>query len=390
MISGLVFWFSVGLVVYVYAGYPLIVTGLARLRSPTTWAGTDRPKVTLIIAAYNEAPEIGPKLEAALTLDYPEELLQIIVAADGSNDETADIARGFANRGVEVFHQPERRGKMAAISRAAQWATGEILVFSDANNRFDRDAIEALVAPFSSQQIGMTIGYKTVTGPDGLGHSEGAYWKYEAHIRRMETRLGCTVGVNGEIFAIRRDLFRAAPPGTINDDQWMSHQLIMEGHDVVFCPGAISRELVSQSATDERERRTRMVAGQYQIFGNPWKSLPWRRPMHTWMFISHKLLRPAVPFGMVGAGFGALGALVSADPSGGAVALAGWWAVFAVVAQAGFYLMAAIGGRIRGLAKVTYVPRFLVDSNLAALRGLWRHLTGSQTALWDRVERATQ
>jgi cellulose synthase/poly-beta-1,6-N-acetylglucosamine synthase-like glycosyltransferase len=383
---GTLFWASAMFAVYVYAGYPLVLTALARLRSAPRWPAADLPKVTLLIAAYDEERQIEPKLEAVLDLDYPRELLQVIVAADGSTDATADIVREFGGRGVELVHRPERAGKMAAIERAAAWATGEILVFSDANNRFDVDAIRRLVAPFAASRVGMTIGYKTVTGPDGLGRSEGAYWRYEAHIRRMETRLGCTVGVNGEIFAIRRELFRPAPAGTINDDQWMSHRIIVEGHDVVFCDDAISREQVSATAADEKERRARMVAGQYQILGNPVRALPWRRPIVTWMFLSHKVFRPLVPFAMIGAIVGALGAALQSGGTGIA-GLAGAWAWVALGGQAVFYLLAAAGRTLGRWTPVGYVPRFLVDSNVAALRGTWRHLTGSQTAVWDRVER---
>jgi len=388
MSAAWVFWIAVGFIGYVYAGYPLLITAIAATRRRPTWRPAPLPKVTLIIAAYNEEAEIGAKLDAVQGLDYPAELLQVIVAADGSTDRSAEIVRARAGE-VELVHRPAREGKMAAIGRAATWATGDILVFSDANNRFDVSAIRELVAPFAEPRVAMTVGYKTVTGDDGLGHSEGAYWRYESHIRRMETRLGCTAGVNGEIWAIRRELFRTAPPGVINDDQWTSHQLIMEGHDVVFCPEAVSRETVSASAADERERRTRMVAGQYQIFGRLHRALPWRRPVVTWMLLSHKVFRPLVPFAMIAAAIAAPLAAVTAPASGGFLALGGGWGVAAAGGQAMFYALALAGRRLQRLAALTYVPRFLLDSNIAAVTGLWRHLTGSQTAMWDRVTRRT-
>lgn len=385
--SGLVFWLSVALVGYVYAGYPLVVTLLASLKRHRRWPESPLPKVTMIIAAYNEERVIASKLDAVLRLDYPAELLQIIVAADGSTDATADIARSFADRGVELVHRPERRGKMSAIWRAAAWATGDVLVFSDANNRFAPDAIRRLVTPFASARVGLTVGLKTVTGETGLGRSEGTYWRYERHIRVMETRLGCTVGVNGEICAIRRDLLPEPPGGLINDDQWMAHMVIKDGFDVIFCPEAVSTETISGSAAEEKERRSRMVAGQYQLFARAHREIPWRRPFVAWMLISHKLLRPIVPFGMIGAVVASASAIALTAPDAGLWGLGRPWSVVALSAQAVFYAMAAAGPRLERLGRLAYVPRFLVDSNVAALRGLWRHLTRSQSPLWERAQR---
>lgn len=388
---GALFWVSAGLVAYVYVGYPLLVTLAAMVRPSPRWPEAPLPKVTLMIAAYNEESVLESKLERALLLDYPRDLLQIIVAADGSDDRTAEIARSFADRGVELVHRPERLGKMAAINRAMAHATGEIVVFSDANNHFAPDAIRHLIAPYADERVGVTVGYKMVGGASGLGFSEGAYWRYESHIRRMETRLGCTVGVNGEICSIRRDLFRPAPDGTINDDQWMAHSVIRRGANVIFCPEATSTEEISASPEDEIERRARMVAGQYQVFARAHREIPWRRPVVAWMLVSHKLLRPLVPFGMIGAAVAAVLAVALPPANGGALALAGAWGGAALISQVVFYGVAAAGRRLEGvLGKLAYVPRFLVDSNTAALRGLWRHLTGRQSALWVRADRRPQ
>ena len=388
---GALFWVSAGLVAYVYAGYPILITLAALMRHPRPWPEGPLPKVTLIVAAYNEQAVLAAKLSAILRLDYPRELLQIIVAGDGSNDSTADIARRFSDRGVELVHKPEREGKMAALDRAMTWATGEIIVFSDANNRFRPDAIRHLVAPFSADRVGMTVGYKTAIGDSGLGFSEGAYWKYESHIRSMETRLGCTVGVNGEICSIRRNLLSPAPKGIITDDEWMAHSVIQAGYNVIFCPEAVSHEQISSSAAEENERRSRIVAGRYQVYGRTNRRIPWNRPLVAWMLISHKLLRPLVPLGMIGAALtSVLSVLIPAD-EGGLLALAGGSGVAMLAAQLVFYGMAAAGPVLQPVfGRLAYVPRFLVDSNVAALRGLWRHLTGGQSAAWVRASRTPQ
>lgn len=380
---GLVFWAAVTLVVYTYAGYPLIITLLGRLRSEPVY-GESTPKVTLIVAAFNEAAVIGDQLRRIAALEYPSDLLQVIVAADGSDDATAEIARSFA--GVEVVHRQQRAGKMAAIQRALEWSTGDVIVTTDANNRLRPDALRLLVAPFADPAVGAVTGRKVVSGQGGLGFGDGMYWRYEAHIRRMETRIGCTVGVNGELFAIRREAFVAAPPGTINDDQWLAHHAIAGGWNVVFRPEAVSEETVSASAAEEAERRSRMVAGQFQVFSGLHRQLPWRRPVVTWMLLSHKVCRPLVPVGMLVALIASIVA-VATPPAGGLVALASPWNYITLAVQVAFYAAAALGQRLPRMGGIGYLPRFLVVQNLATLRGMWRHLRGTQSAAWRRADR---
>jgi len=380
---GLAFWAAVALVAYTYAGYPLLITVVGRLR-PERVYGDHTPKVTLIVAAYNEAEVIGDQLRRIADLDYPADLLQVIVAADGSDDATAAIARTFP--GVEVVHRSERAGKMAAIQRSLEWATGDVIVTTDANNRIRPDALRQLVMPFADPAVGAVTGRKVAEGDDGLGFGEGMYWRYEAHIRRMETRIGCTVGVNGELFAVRREAFGAAPVGTINDDQWLAHHAITGGWNVVFRPEAVSEETVSATPAEEAERRSRMVAGQFQVFSGLHRQLPWRRPVVAWMLISHKVLRPLVPLGMLTALAGSVIA-VAVRPTGGALQLATPWSHITLTAQFAFYAAAALGERLPRLGGVGYLPRFLVMQNLATLRGMWRHLRGTQSAAWRRVDR---
>ncbi|MFH1331459.1 MAG: glycosyltransferase family 2 protein [Actinomycetota bacterium] len=385
---GIVFWAAAALVAYTYAGYPLLLALAARLRRPPAWP-EHTPSLTLIIAACDEEADIEAKLRDTLALDYPADRLQVIVAADGSTDATAVIAASFAPR-VELVHRPERAGKMAAINRAMEQARGEVVVFSDANNRYLPDALREMARPFADPAVGAVTGRKTVAAEDSLGYSEGLYWRYESKLRSWETRLGCCVGVNGEIFALRRALFRPAPPGVVNDDAWMAQQVIKAGHDVVYNERAVSVERVSPTAADEARRRARIVAGQYQMLGrlSEW---PWRRPVVLWELVSHKVLRPLVPFGMIAAAGAAIAALARPGTGAGTAGLlflAPPWNWVAAGTQAGFYALAAVGDRLGGaVGKAAYVPRFLVGSNLAALRGLARHLRGGQSANWERVSR---
>ncbi len=393
-LGGALFWLGAGLTAYAYAGYPLLVTLLARLRPPVRFPHPNEwPPVTLLIAAYNEENYIARKIENALALDYPAEALQILVVTDGSDDETPQIARRYAHRGVEVMHHPERRGKMAAINRAIQAARGQIVVFSDANNLYEPDTLRYLVAPFGQAEVGAVSGAKVILEEgDTLGASEGLYWKYESFIKQQETRLGSCTGVAGEIFAIRRELFVPAPPGVINDDFYLMLQIFRQGYRVVYEPRARSTERVSASAQDEIERRSRIVAGRYQALVRAPRWLPWQRPLVVWQIVSHKFTRPLVPFGMVAALIGNLLA-VKFPPQKRRLSL--WHLAppfnrLALWAQGTFYL-AALSGRLLPfsgkITKVLYLPRFLLDSNLAALQGLWRFAHGRQTAAWQRVHR---
>lgn len=385
------FWVAVTLIVYTYAGYPLLVFLLSRVRRPRPERTPFLPPLTVVIAAWNEEAVIARKLEETLGLGYPPHLLQVIVAADGSDDATAAIAGRYADRGVLVLHRPERAGKLAAITRAVGHATGDVIVFSDANNSYRAGALHAMAAPFADPTVGVVSGRKIVVEDDGLGYSEGLYWRYESALKEWESRLGCCIGVNGEIIAVRRQLFSAPPPGVINDDSWLARLALRRGDRIVYAKDAVSVERVSAEPADEIERRTRMFAGQWQTWGRLRSEIPWKRPVVTWQLFSHKLLRPLLPFWMATAAVtGVLALFFPGDGHGTAAPLtlaAPWnWALLS--AQAAFYALAVAGGRLTGkIGKIAFVPRFLLNANWASLRGLHRHLTGTQTALWQRVAR---
>ena len=253
-----------------------------------------------------------------------------------------------------------------------------------------------MVSPFSDPKVGGVSGAKHVLkGDDALGESEGLYWKYEAFIKKQETRLGSCSGVSGEIFAIRRSLFEPAPTGIINDDFYLAMRLLRRGYRVVYAPHARSFERVSLTAQDEIIRRIRINAGRYQALRLSGQLLPTNQPILLWQVISHKFLRLFVPFAMLGALFANLAALLpeskSLKPSLPRLSSPYNWIFFAL--QSLFYLMAWVGNttKLTGkLGKILYLPTFLVNSNLAALRGFIRFVNGRETVLWKRVRRAEE
>lgn len=391
--TGVLFWLCVLFVLYVYAGYPLLLAIAAWPRRHAPEYAPGIPGVTLLIAAYNEERVIAQKLDNTLALDYPHEQLQILVAADGSDDGTNEIVRSYADRGVEVSYDPARLGKMSAINRAMHAARHSVVVFSDANNLYAADALRELVKPFSDPSVGAVTGRKSTLESEGLlGQADGLYWRYESFIKQQENRLGCCVGVSGEIFAVRKELFAAPPAEIINDDFYLALEIIRQGYRVAYAPRARSSEAASHDEADESARRSRIVAGRFQIMARSMQLLPFRRPWIVWEIVSHKFMRPLVPAAALIAFVAALMAACGIGNTGRTawlvLALPYNWIFFAL--QMAFYLLALIGGKRRSpglLGKALYLPAFLIGSNLAALRGLGGYLTHRQTVVWKKATR---
>lgn len=390
---GIIFWLSVLGVFYVYAGYPLVLTLLARLRSQTVAYKPETPSVTLLITAYNEEDVIAAKLENSLKLDYPSDRLQILVSDDGSDDRTLAIVQSFAPKSVELSYAPVRCGKMAAINRAIPQARYEILVFSDANAFYEESTLRELVQPFSDPRVGAVSGRHVIRKEgSALAEADSLYWRYESYIKKQETRLGSCTGVFGAILAIRRDLFESPPPSVINDDFFIALSIIQKGYRVVYAPEARSWENRSFNERDAIVRRARIIAGRYQAMGMSIWSLPYWRPLIVWQVVSHKYLRPLVPFMMIGAFLANMITLIWDYPieSLPLLSLAAPLNWFFFLLQIIFYFLALLGAHVtyRGfLGKLLYLPTFLVNSNYAALLGFYNYITGKSTVIWEKVPR---
>jgi cellulose synthase/poly-beta-1,6-N-acetylglucosamine synthase-like glycosyltransferase len=392
-IFGLLFWVCIVLIGYVYVGYPVFLVLLAGLRRKQEAYPIITPQISLLIAAYNEQDVIASKLENTLALDYPTERLQVVVATDGSDDHTPQIVETFAERGVELSHDFHRRGKMAAINRALPRLKHEIIVLSDANNLYAPDALIELVKPFSDARVGAVTGSKNILDdPDAHAKADGLYWRYESAIKKYETALGSCTGVAGEILAIRRSLYRPPPDHVINDDFFIGMGVLRQGYRLVYAPAACSYERSSLTEQDEAVRRARIVAGRYQAMLMAGSVLPWRSPVLIWQVISHKFMRPLIPFLMIIAFLATLAACIwplpAAEP--GWLYLAPPYNVLFLAAEILVCILAIFGSSLKNrglLGKILYLPTFLVNSNLASLLGLYSFFTGKQTSLWRRARR---
>ena len=222
MITTIMFWASVLLIVYTYIGFPLFVflRGLIQGRPyKREELLATPPSVSIIISAYNEARGIAAKLDNILSLDYPREKLEVVIASDGSTDGTDAIVDRYKEKGVKLLSLPHH-GKSVALNMAVAASSGELLVFSDANSIYKSNAIQELVKPFSDPKIGGVAGnqvYKTDVSGDFSSAGEQAYWNFDRMLKLSQSRSGNTLAATGAIYSIRRILFRQIPDGVSDD-----------------------------------------------------------------------------------------------------------------------------------------------------------------------------
>jgi len=391
MLVAVLFWFSVLFVFYTYIGYPLLAAFFAKFKATPRVPFVEDPSVTLLITAYNEETVITKKIENSLKLDYASGKLQILIAADGSSDRTPELVKQFGDR-VELNYLPARQGKMAAINRAIPLVRGDVIVFSDANNMYEPDALKKLIAPFADPTVGATTGAKLIIQDGGdLSSAEGMYWKYESWIKKNQTQLGTCTSSVGEMLAVRRSAYMEPPNNIINDDYYIVLDLIKRGFRVCYVPEARSLEYISANEQDEITRRSRISTGHYQaIFLSP-ALLPFNRPGVIWHIISHKFCRALSPFGFIAAFIAnALLVVFPTTSSNLVILLPPPYAVYMFALQLGFYVLAVLGNFVKlpGLpGKVLYICTYLVNSNYALLRGFIGYATKRQTSVWQRVRR---
>jgi len=295
------FWTSLSCIAYVYVGYPLLLMAWRKLAWRPVHKRYQEPSVSLIVAMHNERQNARLKMQNCLELDYPAAKLQVIVSLDAPTDGTDTLIGDYAARGVDVFYSPVRRGKAAALNSGVAMATGEILLFADARQQFDRSAIRELVANFADESVGSVSGALILLDEQGKEASDavGAYWRYEKGLRAMESEIHSVPGASGSIYAIRRELYVPLHPETILDDVVIPMRIVLGGKRAIFDPAARAYDLASQNPELEYERKTRTLTGNYELFAQmPQLLVPWRNPIFV-QLVSHKLGRLLVPYCLV-------------------------------------------------------------------------------------------
>jgi cellulose synthase/poly-beta-1,6-N-acetylglucosamine synthase-like glycosyltransferase len=370
------FWLSLAVLLYTYAGYPLLTIALGRLARRRVATGSSLPSVTIIIAARNEARSIRATLENKLALDYPREKLQIIVVSDASTDGTDAIVEEYAGDGVVLLRQEPRRGKTAALNLAAEQATGHLFVFADANSMYAPEALRMLVRNFSDPRIGYATGRLVYGGGDGSGVGFGCktYMAYEDLLRRSETRLGSIVGVNGGVDAVRRDLFLRMRDDQLPDFVLPLH-VVACGYRVIYEPDAILYEDTLTTSRAEYQMRVRVALRAWWAMADM-RALfnPRRHGVFSLQLFSHKVLRYAA-FAAVPAAYLAAAALWGAGAVYQVSCLAG--SVVLVMAAAGW-----LAERKGYSSSLVSIPYYFVLINVAAGQALVKFAAGQKQAVW--------
>jgi cellulose synthase/poly-beta-1,6-N-acetylglucosamine synthase-like glycosyltransferase len=375
-----IFWVSTALIVWTQLGYAVALAGLARLagggRAPRAAPAGEPPlSLSLIVAAHDEESVIAGKVANALALDYPRELLEIIVACDGCTDATARRAR---EAGADLVLELPRGGKIRAQDAAVQRARGEILAFSDANAAWEPDAARELVGAFADPRVGYACGavsfVQASTAP-GAGNQEGVYWRYELAVRGLESRLSSITAGNGAIYATRREAYIVVDP-IMGHDLSLPFNMVKRGRRAVFVAGARATEKMVPSLAGEFARKRRMMSHTWPIVLRGGMLSPrGYTPGYALMILSHRLLRYATPF---------LHLLLLAVSVALALSGAGLLYVLALILQGALLAGAALGGSVR--LRPLLIARYYVLTTASPAAGLWDWLRHGTAASWEAAE----
>jgi len=298
IIAQVIFWISVAALVYVYAGYPLLVYLVSLIR-PLEIKKSDAtaPTVTVLITAYNEEKAIRAKLENTLQIDYAPEKLEILVASDGSTDKTDEIVREFAARGVKLFRQEGRMGKTFTQNKAVEQASGEIILFSDATTAYEKDVLRVMLPNFADESVGCVAGKLIYVdkSKSGVGKGAQSYWNYETFLKKSESLACSLIGASGCLYAVRRSAYQPMYAEACSDFL-ICTVVYKQGLRSIYEPNAVCTEETNRHANKEMQMRVRVIS---QTFTDLWRNRemlnPFRSGFYAVELVSHKVLRYAVP-----------------------------------------------------------------------------------------------
>lgn len=367
---------------YTYAGYPLCVFIRARYHKNTVAKDPGfKPFVSVIISAYNEESHIEKKIKNLLESDYPKDNLEVLVGSDGSTDATDLVLSRMTDKRLKVCIYKERRGKPSILNDLITKAGGEIIVFCDVRQIFEKNAISQLVANFADEKVGCVSGelvFESLSYETEVAKGVGMYWEYEKFIRKCESAVHSMVGATGAIYAIRKELYLPVPSDIVLDDVYIPLNIARIGYRSILDQDAKAYDRPALAISEEYRRKVRTLAGNYQIFFI-FKDLliPFLKPVSL-ALVSHKLFRVLAPF-----------FLIAAFLSNLFMAMQGSY-VLSLAAQAVFYALAVLGAltcrqkskkSVIKIASTAYMFCFL---NFTALAGLYRFLSGKQKIAWER------
>ncbi|HKQ80559.1 MAG TPA: glycosyltransferase family 2 protein [Blastocatellia bacterium] len=386
LIAQVAFIAATAMMTFIYAGYPALMFALSLIFRRPVRRDDITPRVSIIIAAYNEDRDIEAKLKNTLELDYPRDRMEIIVASDCSTDRTDEIVRSFSARGVILYRQPERFGKTVAQNHAVKVSSGEILIFSDATTMYEPDAIRKIVRSFADPEVGCVAGQLIYVDASSSAVGKGcrSYWGYEKFLKRCESRIGSLVGVSGCMYAVRR-ICHARLANDMIDDFVIATEIHLQGVRTVYEPEAIAVEDTNRRAKDEFRMRVRVIKQTLSALRRYRSALnPFEHKMFAIQMIAHKVLRYAVPFLLIAALVASGWASVSASVSVG-------WLRLAFIGQLALYAAAVvgfIGERLKIKLGPLAIPYYFVLVNAASLVAFLKALYGETYVVWEPVRDA--
>lgn len=368
-------WGAMGMLFYVYVGYPVLILIFGRVFRRPVIQGVHHPSITLIISAYNEEKHIGEKIRNTLSLDYPENKLDILVASDASDDATDQIVLACNDKRVRLLRVEGRKGKTACQNAAAAVATGEVLVFADATTMVDPNALQAMARNFQDPSVGCVAGRLVYTSQlgDATGNGGTSYWQYESVLRMAESALGSLIGVSGQLYAVRASAYRPISPDLISDFV-IAMEMRDQGLRTVLEPGAICYEETLDRADRELSMRIRVtLRSLFAVARRKHLLNPFRFGIFAWQLWSHKVLRYLSPL------FWLVAILANI-----ALAFDGRYGVLLALQITGILvgLLGFLPHNALGKSRLLAQPYYFLLTNLSSAISLFRFLKGEKVVTW--------
>ena len=383
-----IFFLSIFIIFYNYAGYALIVYVINKIAPKFNKIAVSEyyPTVSFIVAAYNEEQIIEKKIENSLRQVYPSEKIEFIFITDGSADGTVSIIERYPE--IKLMHNDERKGKSSALNRAVLAAQNDILIISDANTFLNTEAVKYITLHYKDELTGGVAGEKRVVespdDADGIGSREGLYWRYESFLKKIDSDFYSVVGAAGELFSVQRKLYESISESVILDDFVISLKTAQKGYRIIYEPRAYAMELSSMSLKDEQKRKIRIAAGGFQAIK---MLLPlfrfWKHPRLTFLYVSHRVLRWTLsPLCLILVLILNIMLVLKTNNS---------FYTFCLVMQIVFYVAAFISNYISSNSKfrVLKFTAYFVFMNVSVIQGFFRFLFNKQASAWEKVGRSS-
>lgn len=388
----MVLLFFTGLVIsfYTYLGYPIILGFLVQLKRlgganpPSQYKLEEMPEISLIVACFNEADILKKKIVNTLQLDYPIDKVRYLFVTDGSTDKSQEIIKQYPE--IELFHEPERRGKNAAVNRVMNHVRTPITIYCDANTILNKKSLQFIARHYKDERVGAVAGEKRVKlEEDGnaAGSGESAYWKYESKLKQWDSELNTVVGAAGELFSIRTELYEEVPKGVLIEDFRLSMNIAKKGYKVIYEPEAYAIETASESIQEESKRKIRISAGGLI---EVWHFMPllncFKYGLLSFQYVSHRMLRwTLAPLSLVIILISNLILAFTHHP----------FFKIVLLLQLLFYSLALIGYLLRNKnikIMIAFIPYYFVFMNWSVFLGLIRLIRGKQSVVWEKAKRA--